>query len=117
VRTFPSGGFLRTGGFETRSLASTAAPLVFGLGPATPNPTSGRATFEFTLADAGRARLELYDVRGRLVRRLVDGPLPAGVHAAAWDGTNVAGVRVSPGIYFYRLSAASGTRVERLVRL
>src|SRR5262249_46075873 len=56
-----------------------------------PNPLNPRTTFAFSLPVAGRARLNIFDVRGRLVRTLVDGQFPAGRHEVIWDGTNANG--------------------------
>ncbi|MGH7731658.1 MAG: S8 family serine peptidase, partial [Candidatus Eiseniibacteriota bacterium] len=49
-----------------------------------PNPAGPAATLEFVIGAPGRVRLALYDVRGRRVRTLVDGPRTAGVHREAW---------------------------------
>jgi hypothetical protein len=115
LRTFPSGGFLR----KENGIASSAAQVAwaFGLDRPAPNPATGGSAIRFTLARAEKARLEVYDVRGRLVRRLLDGVQPAGPHEAAWDGTDGGGARVRPGVYFYRLTAGTAVRVERQVLL
>ena len=47
----------------------------------------------------------VFDVAGRRVRSLVDGPLPAGRHEVAWDGRDQAGRAVASGTYFSRLCA------------
>ncbi|MEM6325603.1 MAG: choice-of-anchor D domain-containing protein [Bacteroidota bacterium] len=69
-----------------------------------PNPTRGTATFGFAMAEAGDAHLALYDVRGREVATVVDGPLRAGAHTATL------GERLPAGVYVWRLRA--GDRVE-----
>jgi flagellar hook assembly protein FlgD len=62
-------------------------------------------------------RLDLYDVHGRLVCTLVDGPRSAGTHLARWDGHDTAGTPAAAGIYFLRLEAAGGTRNGRIALL
>ena len=114
VRAFVDAGFARPPAIE---LAGGAGRFVFGLGHAAPNPSVGPAAIQYSMAVAGPARLEVFDVRGRLVKQLVDGAVAAGPHESAWDGTDRDGVRVRPGVYFYRLTAAAGSRVERLVLL
>jgi flagellar hook assembly protein FlgD len=47
--------------------------------------------------------LLIYDVAGRLVRRLVDVPLEAGRHEVQWDGRDEAGRRLESGTYFFEL--------------
>jgi hypothetical protein len=73
-----------------------------------PNPFNPSTTIRFSLAAAGKARLIVYDVRGRRVATLLDRALPAGEARVAWNGRNDAGVSVGSGVYFYQLSTASG---------
>jgi hypothetical protein len=82
-----------------------------------PNPTRDTATLRFELPGAGRVRLEIADVRGRIVRRLMDRNVAAGLLSAAWDGRSDAGVRVGPGIYFARLVTQQGAVSGKLVVL
>jgi len=93
------------GGEEVFGPAVATAPLLrpFALLPAAPNPTRGTSTLRFDLPHAGTAVLKIYDVSGRLVRSLVDGPLPAGRHEQVWDGRNNAGNTVASGIYLLKL--------------
>jgi WD40 repeat protein len=64
-----------------------------------PNPISETALVSFTLPAPARIELEVVDVGGRLVRRLVRGQLDAGRHVLRWDGA------VRPGVYFVALRA------------
>lgn len=75
------------------------------LGPAYPNPANPRTTIEFTVPAAGRIRLSIYDVGGRLVSRLVDGVVAAGRHDAVWQGQGRDGRAAASGTYFSRLEA------------
>ncbi|MBM4119035.1 hypothetical protein FJ251_15135, partial [bacterium] len=59
--------------------------------------------------------LEVYDLAGRRVRTLVDGPLPAAQHEAIWDGADAAGRRLASGVYFVRLVAGDYRASEKLV--
>jgi hypothetical protein len=76
------------------------------LAPVRPNPFSFApgAQLEFALPRSGAASLEVYDAAGRLVRRLVQGALPAGAHSAAWDGLDAAGHPAPAGVYLVRLA-------------
>jgi hypothetical protein len=67
--------------------------------------TESGTTVYFNVPDPRVVRLEIYDVRGRLVRTLVDGEVLEGTHRAKWDLRNTAGARLPQGIYFYRFSA------------
>jgi uncharacterized repeat protein (TIGR01451 family) len=87
------------------------------LAPVTPNPSTGAATVRFTLAAAGRARLEVLDLQGRRVATLADGAFDAGEHAVAWRGTSDDGRAVSAGVYFVRLETNGERRLRKLMRL
>ena len=93
----------------------TAAPLVFRLYPATPNPVAQRTLVAFDLPAPGLVRAALYDVSGRLVRNLVDEELPAGKHQRAWDRRDHSGHLVPSGIYFLRLEAGAHESRQKIV--
>jgi hypothetical protein len=96
-----------------------AAPRRLALAPALPNPTTAGAVLRFVLP-AGRrrgVRLELYDVHGRLVRRLVDAPLAGGMHRLGWDGRDQEGRRLAAGVYFVRLASTGEVRTTKLTVL
>ena len=87
----------------------TAAPeladtQVFFSGAA-PNPSGGSTTLSFSLSVSSEVRLAVYDLRGRLVRELLDEVRGTGFHSVAWDGRDHDGLAVSAGIYFGRLVA------------
>ncbi|HEX7878662.1 MAG TPA: FlgD immunoglobulin-like domain containing protein, partial [Candidatus Eisenbacteria bacterium] len=86
------------------------APPVPVLG-LSPNPFVGRTTIAFAVPVAGDVDLGIYDLAGRLVRRLVHERLEAGDHRFEWDGRNDGSAKVSGGVYFVRL-LANGTRVD-----
>jgi hypothetical protein len=64
---------------------ASAPPLTLAV---TPSPFRHRSVVSFSLAASGPVRLAVYDVRGREVARLVDGPLAAGDHEVEWKGEN-----------------------------
>ena len=85
------------------------------LAPNSPNPFNPQTLLSFTLPADGRARIAIYDIRGREVRLLVDGDFSAGPHAEEWDGRDEDAVPVSSGIYFARLTFAGQDRVQKMV--
>ncbi len=80
-----------------------------------PSPARGGASFIFTLPAASKGTLSLYDVSGRLVRKLWSGQ--GGRASCAWDGRDGEGALVPSGVYFARLSSPQGTDVGKLVVL
>jgi parallel beta-helix repeat protein len=79
-----------------------------------PNPFNPRTTIRFRLPDAGAARLDIFDVAGRLVRTLVDAELTPGDHEATWDGRDAAGRDVGSGSYLARLGFGGRVETARL---
>lgn len=73
---------------------------------ACPNPFNPRVTVRFAVAAEGHVRLSVYDLRGRLVRNLVNGRLERAVHEATWDGTTESGTAAASGVYLLRLDGA-----------
>jgi hypothetical protein len=81
-----------------------------------PSPFPAGATIEFeSPLQASRARLEIYDIRGRRVCTLVDEALSGGRHRIAWHGRDARGAAVASGLYFCRLTTGGSQRVARLL--
>lgn len=70
-----------------------------------PNPFNPTTRIEFELARPGLVQLEVFDLLGARVRRLVDAALPAGRHEAIWDGCDDDGRALASGAYVARLAA------------
>jgi hypothetical protein len=88
------------------------------LRPNSPNPFNPSTQIRFELGrDETRVQIEIFDLAGRRVRRLVDGALSAGPQTAVWDGRNDAGRTVASGVYPLRLTAGDEVRMQRLVLL
>lgn len=73
--------------------------------PNVPNPFNPQTEIRFELAMRQTARVAIYDVTGRLVKTLVDGPLEAGTHLRVWRGRDSSGRQVPSGAYYVRLVA------------
>jgi len=82
-----------------------------------PNPFRSLATIPVDLANPREARLAVFDARGRLVRELTAGMLPAGVSYVHWDGVDAAGNAVAAGTYFYRLESGAVVLTKKVVLL
>jgi flagellar hook assembly protein FlgD len=79
-----------------------------------PNPFNPRATIEFDLAQAGRAELAIFDMRGRLVRIMMSGTQPRGRDRTMWDGRDNVGRAMATGTYFCRLKTDQVSRIRKL---
>jgi hypothetical protein len=93
-----------------------AAPRSFAVYPGAPNPFRAATVIRYDVPEGGGAlSLRVYDVKGRLVRTLVQGDQPAGLQSVTWDGRDNRGQVVDSGVYFYRLTAAGYTKTRKLV--
>ncbi len=77
-----------------------------------PNPFNRSTTIAFTVARQSHVRVQVFDVRGRLVATLVDGQRPEGFYRVVWDAKS------SPsGVYIYRLQAGRHVETKQMVRI
>jgi subtilisin family serine protease len=90
-------------------------PTAFELVGAVPNPFNPMTTVHFSLPATQSARLNVYDVQGRLVRQLLDEVRPAGANQVNWDGRDQSGRGVASGTYFARLVSGGQTSVKAMV--
>ena len=83
-----------------------------------PNPFNPVTSIRYGITDRAHVTLRVYDVRGRLVRTLVDEVQnPDANHRVEWNGRNNAGNPVASGVYFYKLNAKNFTKTRKMVLL
>ena len=93
---------------------AAALPQVATLLPSGPNPFNPRTQLCFSLPQAERVTVTIYNARGELVRKLADESFEAGDHAIAWDGRNNRGAGVASGPYIARVAAGRIVMTKRL---
>jgi len=98
---------------------AASLPKSSGLAQNSPNPFNPSTTISFTVAEgpAVHVSLKVYDLRGNLVRTLVNEVRDAGTYNVFWDGTNESGRNVSSGVYFYRMQAGDFNQTRKMVLL
>jgi hypothetical protein len=81
-----------------------------------PNPFSRGTDITFEVHSTAPIRLEIFDLRGRKLRTLIDGAVyePGSRDTASWDGRTARGAPVPAGIYFCRLSADGRTESRKM---
>lgn len=97
--------------------ADDAIPADFVLAQNYPNPFNAGTQIEFSLPEPGFACLAVYDILGRAITVLVDGPMAAGRQQVQWRGKNDRGESVGSGIYFYRLIAGGHSQMRKMLLL
>jgi spore coat protein A len=99
---------------KTSGIQDVAASGGIQLSQPQPNPASAGVALQMSLAAPGAVELNLYDVAGRFVRSLASGPFDSGVHELRWDGSDGAGRRVAPGVYFVVLRAGGAIESRKV---
>jgi len=102
---------------EVTTAVAPEIPLEFALQQNYPNPFNPVTTIEYALPRDAIVTLTIYDIRGQVVKTLVNQPQLAGYKSVRWSGTNAGGQSVSSGIYIYRIMAGSFTDTKKLMLL
>ncbi|MEO5618014.1 MAG: FlgD immunoglobulin-like domain containing protein [Candidatus Eisenbacteria bacterium] len=92
-------------------------PTTLAFLPPRPNPVDGQTRFAFDLPEPAPVALEIYDLGGRRVARVVDGVLAAGRHVVPWTPVDDAGRSIAAGLYFARFQTTGLVRTHRLTIL
>ncbi len=84
---------------------------------AAPNPFNPVTRFSFSLDQEQAVELVVYDLKGRVVRQLLNEVRPAGPNHIQWNGRGDDGRLLASGVYFGRLETAAGAAVTRVLLL
>jgi hypothetical protein len=87
-------------------------PVSFGLSQNYPNPFNPATVIQYTIPRAGHVRLDVFNILGQNVARLVDRRMPAGSYEVEFNGS-----RLPSGIYFYRLTHPEGSLTRKMTLL
>ena len=82
-----------------------------------PNPFNPTTSIQYSLDHAGDVTLAIYDVTGRLIRRLVNAWREPGAYAVEWDGRDEGGKRLASGVYIYRFHAGKFNATRKMLLL
>ena len=99
----------------TTSLKENIANLFSGSNY--PNPFTTETKIEYTLKEAGRVSIDVYNVSGQIVKQLVNEELLPGKYSVTWDATNNNGGKVKSGFYFYKINFGDFTKTEKMLLL
>ena len=92
-------------------------PKEFSLQQNYPNPFNPTTQINFDLPTKSKVSILIYNVLGQKIKTLVDEQLDAGKYFEEWDGTNDAGMKVSSGIYFYKMQADNFVQTKKMMLL
>ena len=88
---------------------------VNNVGAVYPTPAMNSATIPFSLATGGQARVDVYDVAGRIVKTLAAEEMTSGQHSLVWNLEDDNGASIPSGVYHVRISSSDWTGVTDLV--
>ncbi len=80
-----------------------------------PNPFNPETTIRFSTATDGPVTLDIYNLRGQLVKRLVDEQKAAGLHSVVFDGTDSTGRPIASGVYYYKMLAGKYSSTRKMI--
>jgi hypothetical protein len=86
-----------------------------GIFSTAPNPFNPMTKISFYVPEAGQVDLAVYDISGRMIKRLVSESVSAGEHSVTWTGTDDRGSRVASGVYFFRMLSGRTVDTKRVV--
>jgi len=113
-------GYGIASGVENGAGAS-GIPTAFGLSQNFPNPFNPTTTISFDVPGTGDTMvpttLRIYDVRGRLVKVLVDRALPPGNHRVTWNGESEQGTKTGSGVFLYTFESGGSSAAKKMVLL
>ena len=78
------------------------------------NPLPSVSRIALEIPGGGHTQVAVYDLRGRRVCVLLDGPVPSGSRIITWDGKDDAGHRLAAGVYFLRAQSGTKTLVRKI---
>ncbi len=121
-RVYVGGEFTEAGGFASTYIARWTSgasrieqigadvPRTFLLEQNYPNPFNPSTTIRYQLPVASEVKLEVYDVLGKKVAKLVNERQAAGVYQVIWNANGL-----SSGTYFYRLQAGQFVQTRKMM--
>lgn len=106
--------------FDSHSYVTNCDPVAPDLKQLTlfqnyPNPFNPRTDISYVLPEPAQVRLDIYNIKGQLVKTLISTGQEAGLHKLTWDGRDMNNRNVASGVYFYRLSTPNGIQSKRML--
>jgi len=79
-----------------------------------PNPFNPKVTVSYNMPKRGHVTVKIFNIRGELVRTLVDDVMDAGTQSVDWNGTSNSGSSVASGVYFYEARYGDEVQVNKI---
>jgi len=92
-------------------------PINYNLFQNYPNPFNPLTKIKYSILKDSRVELTVYNIKGKLVKKLVDENKQSGNYYVTWDGTNEKGICVGSGVYFYQIKAGNNSIIKNMLFL
>lgn len=80
-----------------------------------PNPFNPETTISFNMPKAGHAEVAVFNLKGQLVKTILNDQIATGNHNIVWKGTDTNNRAVASGIYFFRVKTAENTIQKKMI--
>jgi hypothetical protein len=80
-----------------------------------PNPFNPTTTISFNINNAENVNLSIFNVKGQLVKTLVNNRMTAGNHEVVWNGLDNNNNQAASGVYFYKLSTSKNSEMKKMI--
>jgi flagellar hook assembly protein FlgD len=82
-----------------------------------PNPFNPETKIDFQIMDGSFVTVDIYNLKGQRIRRLINEVKTQGKHSVIWNGTDENGKLVSSGVYLYRLQAGDFHTTRKMLMM
>lgn len=82
-----------------------------------PNPFRGNTTIAYKLSQAAPVKLQVFNIKGQLLRETSFSHLDKGEHVWQWDAKDSRGLNCANGIYFYRIQSGESSAIKKMILL
>ena len=102
---------------EDLSISNQNLPNNYALHQNYPNPFNPITKIHYNLPDAVKVKIDIYDIRGRKVKSLLNQFQEPGFKSIQWNASNDLGEKVSSGMYFYRIETQDFKQTKKMILL
>ena len=102
---------------EELSLSSNTIPTNYALHQNYPNPFNPITKIHYNLPDGVKVKIDIYDIRGRKVKSLLNQFQEPGFKSIQWNASNDLGEKVSSGMYFYIIETQDFKQTKKMILL
>jgi len=82
-----------------------------------PDPFNPETAIEYSIPENGNVTIDVYNIKGQKVKKLVSSEQTAGLHKVIWNGTDESGRRTASGLYFYELKYQGQSIREKMLMI